>query len=67
MGSSSFRVRARSQKTVGDPKAAYTALTVGSFGASFIVVNARSKRVMRDCDSAKGWAMAVRCVTEVGP
>lgn len=86
-----------SKKTIGDPVGAYTANTIGSFGAtlggsrtpagkyidlkgdgmywtstscgadsaSMIVFNEHSKRVLRDCDGAKGWANSVRCVREV--
>ena len=82
----------------GDPREAYTSLTIGSFSArlggsrtpkgeyidqapltgngdgiywtssscgadsaAFIIFNQHSGRVLRDCDSAKGWAMSVRC------
>lgn len=90
------------ERTLGDPKEPYTALTKGSFGAklggsrtpsgkfidlapldgngdgmywtssscgadsaSFIVFNQHSGRVLKDCDSARGWAMSVRCARSV--
>ena len=43
----------------------WTSTSCGSDSASMIVFNEHSKRVLRDCDGAKGWANSVRCVREV--
>jgi uncharacterized protein (TIGR02145 family) len=43
----------------------WTSSSCGADSASFIVFNSHSGRVMRDCDTAKGWALSVRCVKDV--
>lgn len=35
--------------------------------ASMIVINSHSKRILVDCDTSKGWALSVRCVSKAAP
>lgn len=43
----------------------WTSTSCGADSAVMIVFNEHSKRILRDCDGAKGWAIAARCVTDV--
>jgi hypothetical protein len=43
----------------------WTSTSCGTDSAAMIVFNEHSKRVLRDCDAAKGWAISVRCVREL--
>jgi len=43
----------------------WTSTSCGKDSASMVVFNEHSKRVLRDCDGVKGWAIAVRCVREI--
>jgi len=43
----------------------WTSTSCGADSAVLIVFNSHSKRVLRDCDTAKGWANSVRCARAV--
>lgn len=43
----------------------WTSTSCGADSAVLIVFNSHSGRVMRDCDTAKGWANSVRCARTV--
>ena len=43
----------------------WTSTSCGADSAAMIVFNEHSKRVLRDCDAAKGWAISARCVRDV--
>jgi uncharacterized protein (TIGR02145 family) len=43
----------------------WTSSSCGEDGAAIIVFDEDSSRVVRSCNPAQGWALSVRCVTEV--